>query len=179
MVKPSRRGYVLIILLVAILALSIGLTVAIPDLRTELLREREEELIFRGRQYVEAVRIFQIKNPGKFPASLKELGEKKFIRRLYKEPMTQAGNWNVILSPGPARQGRSGQSGQEILVAPESALETLSNPIVLGVVSPSTEKSIRMYEDQDSYDKWLFYLGHDPKTQPKIIYVGRKEGEKD
>ncbi len=70
-------------------------------------------------------------------------------------------------------------AGQEILVAPESALETLSNPIVLGVVSPSTEKSIRMYEDQDSYDKWLFYLGHDPKTQPKIIYVGRKEGEKD
>ena len=177
--NPARRGYVLIILMVVVLAMSIGLTVAVPDWRTELQREKEEELIFRGRQYVEAVRIYQIKNPNRFPTSLKELDEKRCIRKLFKDPMNPTGEWNVILSPGPARQGRSGSSGQEILVAPVSALESISNPVVLGVVSSSTEKSVRLYEDQDTYDKWLFYLGHDPQTQPKIIYFGQKEAEKD
>lgn len=179
MVKHSNQGYVLIILLVVILAMSVGLTVAVPVWKTELQREKEEELIFRGRQYVEAVRLYQIKNPNKFPASLKELGEKRFVRKLFKDPMTPGGEWNVILNSGPGQESRTAGSGQQILVAPVAALESISNPVLLGVVSSSTETSIRLYEDQDTYDKWLFYLGHDPETQPKIIYFGRKEEEKD
>ncbi len=84
----TDKGYVLIILMMVVLVLAIGLTVAIPVYQTELQREKEAELIFRGRQYVEAVRLFQMKTPGRFPSSLRELEEKKFIRRLYKDPMT-------------------------------------------------------------------------------------------
>jgi len=51
----GRPGYVLIILAMAVLVISLGLLVAVPVLQTEAQREKEEELIFRGRQYAEAV----------------------------------------------------------------------------------------------------------------------------
>ncbi len=172
MVKRGRRGYVLIILMMAVFILAIGLMVAVPVLETELRREKEEELIFRGRQYVEAVRLYQAKNPGRFPTSLKELLDKGFLRKLYTDPMTSSGEWDIVLEPG----GQAAAGGtRQVLVAPLSALATVQNPIVMGVVSSSTKTSIRMYEDQDRYDKWLFYYGHDPATQPKIVRLGGKE----
>lgn len=173
---PADKGYVLIILMMVVLVLAIGLTVAIPVYQTELQREKEAELIFRGGQYVEAVRLFQTKTPGSFPTSLKELEEKKFIRKLYKDPMTDKGEWNVVLTLGkPGQPGSEG--GQNVVVAPESALPSIQNPVILGVVSSSTQKSIKLYYDQDSYDKWLFYYGQDPGKLPKIVYYGREEKE--
>ena len=174
----TDHGYVLIILMMVVLVLAIGLTVAIPVYQTELQREKEAELIFRGRQYVEAVRLFQMKTPGTFPSSLKELEEKKLIRRLYKDPMTDSGEWNVVLPLG--QPGQAGSEGAEmVLVAPESALPSIQSRAVLGVVSSSTQKSIKLYYDQDSYDKWLFYYGQDPGKPPKIVYYGREEKEEE
>lgn len=170
----TDRGYVLIILMMVVLALILGLTVAVPVLQTELRREKEAELIFRGRQYVEAIRLFQMKNPGTFPSSLKELEEKRLIRKLYKDPMTDSGEWNVVL---PLEElGQAGSEGvQKVLVAPESVLPSIRNPMVLGVVSSSTHKSFKLYYDQDSYDKWLFIYGQDPKNPPQIVIYGREE----
>jgi type II secretory pathway pseudopilin PulG len=174
MVKRGNRGYVLIILMMAVLVLAIGLTVAVPVLQTQLQREKEEELIFLGRQYVEAVRLFQTKNPGRFPSSLKELAEKRFIRKLYTDPMTPSGEWDLVLVPGgPAET--EGEGARPVLVAPLSALGSVPNPAILGVVSSSTRESVRLYEEQDRYDKWLFYYGHDPKNPPKIVHFGREE----
>ena len=165
---PRNSGYVLIIVMMAVFVLAIALTVAVPVWETQSQREKELELIFRGRQYVEAVRIFQLKNPGRFPSSLEELIEIPCMRKLYREPMTKAGSWDVILNPGGAAANLS-DGAQQILVAPERALPSIRNPAILGVVSPSTQRSIRLYEQQDSYDKWLFYYGHDPKKQPRIV----------
>lgn len=170
----TDRGYVLIILMMVVLALILGLTVAVPVLQTELRREKEAELIFRGQQYVEAIRLFQMKNPGRFPSSLKELEEKRLIRKLYKDPMTDSGEWNVVF---PLEElGQAGSEGvQKVLVAPESVLPSIRNPMVLGVVSSSTQKSFKLYYDQDSYDKWLFIYGQDPKNPPQIVIYGREE----
>ena len=174
----TDHGYVLIILMMVVLVLVIGLTVAVPVLQTEMKREKEAELIFRGRQYVEAVRLSQMKTPGRFPSSLRELEEKKLIRRLYKDPMTDSGEWNVVLPLGEPDQAGS-ESAQKVLVAPESALPAIRNPVVLGVVSSSTNKSIKLYYDQDSYDKWLFTYGQDPEKPPEIVYYGREEKEEE
>ena len=174
MVKRGDRGYVLIILMMVVFILAIALTVAVPVLETELRREKEEELLFRGQQYVEAVRLYQTKNPGRFPTSLKELLDKGFLRRLYPDPMTASGEWDVVLNPG-GQAGAEAGGTRQVLVAPLSALGSVQNPIVLGVVSSSTKTSIRLYEDQDRYDKWLFYYGHDPASQPKIVHLGGEE----
>ena len=48
----SNSGYTLIILLFALTVLTLGLMVAFPVWQTQIQREKEEELIFRGNQYV-------------------------------------------------------------------------------------------------------------------------------
>jgi len=171
--------------MMAVFVISLGFLVATPLWQTEIQREKEEELIFRGQQYVEAVRIFNKKNPGRFPSSLKDLLDKKCIRRLYKDPMSRDGQWNVILAPagagGMASSGgpmagnpAGGQASQEVLVAPERALAAIKNARVLGVVSTSAAKSIKIWNDQESHDKWLFYYGMDPKKPPKVVYYTEK-----
>jgi len=197
----DRPGYVLIMLLFVITAMGIGLLVAVPVWQTQIQREREAELIFRGKQYVEAVRLYQVKKPGTFPKNLEELVEERCLRRPFKDPMTQEGDWNIILLPQgvPGALGRSrppeglsrtrqreeqGQPGQSfavqsILVAPQSALPSIRNAQIIGVVSSSTQKSFRLYNDAESYDKWLFFYGQDPKQTPEIIYYGQETPAKD
>jgi len=185
-----RSGYVLIMLLFVITAMAIGLMVAVPVWQTQIQREKEAELIFRGNQYVEAVRIFQLKKPGTFPRSLDDLLKEKCIRRLYKDPMNPDGDWNLVLLPevvmgGNVRRGPDGRplrptqgrgaafSVQRILVAPASALSSIRNAQILGVVSASTQKSFRVYNQEESYDQWLFFYGYDPNNPPEIQYYGR------
>jgi type II secretory pathway pseudopilin PulG len=185
-----RSGYVLIMLLFLITAMAIGLMVAVPVWQTQIQREKEAELIFRGNQYVEAVRIFQLKKPGTFPRSLDDLIKEKCIRRLYKDPMNPDGDWNIVLLPevvvgGSIQRGPDGRplrpvqgrgaafSVQRILVAPGSALSSIRNAQILGVVSSSSQKSFRIYNEEESYDRWLFFYGYDPSNPPEILYYGR------
>jgi len=192
--RAKDRGYVLIMLLFVVTAMGIGLMVAVPVWQTQIRREKEEELIFRGRQYVEAIRLFQLKRPGAFPRTLQELVDEKCLRRLYQDPMSPDGDWNIILLPEPSGQAFPGRrrleagpdrelapgekggqvfSAQTILVAPQRAVGSIRNPQIIGVVSSSGQKSFRIYNDQESYDRWLFFYGQDPKQLPEIIYYGQ------
>jgi len=169
----ESRGYLVIMLMMAVFVITLGLLIAVPVWQTELQREKEEELIFRGKQYAEAVRIYVQKNPGRYPASLKELLDKKCIRKLYKDPLGPGGQWNVILTTGKPPSGR--EATAEVMVAPERVLPAIKNAQILGVVSSSTNKSVKIYNDQESHDKWLFFFGQDPKKPPKIVYYGEKK----
>jgi type II secretory pathway pseudopilin PulG len=174
MPMARKKGYLVIMLMMAVFALSIGLMIAVPFWQTEVKREKEEELIFRGKQYVEAVRRYVLKNPGRFPSTMKELLEKRFIRKLYKDPMTVTGEWNVILNP--ASSGAASASGEaQVYLVPEKALSSVRQPIILGVASSSSNTSVKIYNDQETYDKWLFYYGQDPKKLPKIIRYGEEK----
>jgi type II secretory pathway pseudopilin PulG len=194
-------GYTILLLMFAVFVMSIGLMIAVPVWQTQIQREKEEELIFRGKQYVEAIRLFQTRRPGAFPKDLEELMEDKCLRKLFEDPMSPEGKWNLILmSQGtgsrqtrqprrrtPRRPDRGGQTAtqqrgggspfsvQRVLIAPQGALSAIDNPQILGVVSASTEESIKIYQDQTSYDKWLFFYGQDPERMPEIVYYGQKE----
>lgn len=172
-----EKGYTLIILMVVIAVMSIGLLVAIPVWQTQIQREKEEELIFRGKQYVEAIRLYQTKYPGRFSKTLDDLLEEKCIRRLYADPMTEDGIWNIVLHYEGITSQKKGSVVQKVMIAPQSALSALDNPQILGVVSTSTKKSIRIYTNQESYDKWLFFYGQDPQKMPEIITYGQAEKE--
>jgi type II secretory pathway pseudopilin PulG len=208
------KGYTLLILLFAVSILGIGLIVAIPVWETQIQREKEEELIFRGNQFVEAVRLYQLKKPGAFPSTLEELVEEKCLRRLYRDPMTRNGEWNIILpyqrgattqqrqprsstdnpfERTPQRQrgripqqgSRAGQTSggraatiQKVYIVPLSALTSVDNPQIIGVVSSSNKSSFKIYQESESYDKWLFFHGMDPGNLPEIVYYGQEE-EKD
>lgn len=168
----------IIMLMFLLSVMALGLMVAYPVWRTQIQREREEELIFRGKQYVEAIRLFQAKNPGRYPKSLKELYEKRFLRKPYRDPMVADGVWNIILLSGAPRQRGRASAPQELLIGPPSAVAEVSNPLIIGVVSTSTAKSIKIYNEKDSHDQWLFYLGQDPKKTPTLIYLKAKSSGK-
>jgi type II secretory pathway pseudopilin PulG len=183
----DRRGYTFLIVLIMMTILAIGLLVAVPVWKTEVQREAEEELIFRGSQYVEAVRRFQTKNPGAFPKSIEDLVKGRFLRRAFLDPMTADGKWDLILLPGAesssaARAPRSGSGSSapsspatQVLVVPSGSLSSIPNARILGVVSRSPRASIRIYQDNETYDTWLFYYGQDPSSHPEIIRLGRPE----
>ncbi len=172
--QPHSAGYTLIILLFALSVLIIGLMVAVPVWQTQIQREREEELIFRGKQYVEAIRLFQLKKPGAFPKTMDELLEEKCIRRLYTDPMTKNGEWNIILPYQRVSAKRKG-SLQRVLIVPSSMLAGIDNLQIIGVVSASTQRSVKIYYEQLSYDQWLFFFGQDPDKMPDITYYGQEE----
>jgi type II secretory pathway pseudopilin PulG len=124
----SERGYAMAALLVALSVMSIMLAAALPSWRTMAQRERETELVFRGEQYVQAIELFS-RRTGGFPPSLNVLREGRFIRKLYKDPITdgdfqpvylgQVGAGGVPAVPGqqPPQPGRGpapfGAPGQQ------------------------------------------------------------------
>ena len=93
----SEGGYTLVVLAVFVTVLSILVAAALPMWSHAIQREKEEELISRGLQYAEAIRIFQIRFQ-RPPVRLEELLETKprCIRRLWKDPMTEDGKWGII-----------------------------------------------------------------------------------
>lgn len=171
--RERSRGYLIIMLMMAVFVIAIGLLVAVPVWQTEIQREKEEELIFRGRQYAEAVRIYLLKKPNQYPSSLEDLLDEKCIRKLYKDPLGPNGEWDVILATG--RPGGGREAAQEVLVAPARALASIKSARILGVVSSSRKRSIKIYNDQESHDKWLFFYGQDPKKLPRIVYHGEEK----
>ena len=115
----AQAGYTMVILMMAVTILSVMTAMTLPNWTALSQRDKEEELIFRGLQYAEAIRVFQMRY-GRFPVKLEELYKVKprCIRQLYPDPMTEDGEWALIYANGPGtavnRRGgrRGGQRGQ-------------------------------------------------------------------
>lgn len=93
-------GVVVLIAVITILLAAVGPTVA-----TIIERDREQELIFRGKQYARAVLAFQ-KRYGRLPNQLDELikMKPKSIRQLWKDPMCNCDGWEPIFAGTPDAQ---------------------------------------------------------------------------
>src|SRR2546430_259456 len=106
----TRRegGYALLLVVFLTTVLLISVMAAAPAIRTQRQREKEEEMIWRGKQYIRGVKLFYRKN-GRFPTSVDDLtkpkmGSLRFMRQAYKDPVNKTdGSWRLIYV-GPARQ---------------------------------------------------------------------------
>lgn len=105
-VAPSRatrrggreRGYVLLVFAIFSAILVIGAYRLLPKYVFEGQRIKEEELIFRGKQYQRAIQLF-VRRFGRYPGTLEELedtNQLRFIRKLYPDPMTEDGEWRLV-----------------------------------------------------------------------------------
>jgi type II secretory pathway pseudopilin PulG len=178
---PTREsGYAMAALLVAIAVMGIVMSVAMPAWRQANQREKEEELIFRGRQYMRAIQLYQRKFAATYPPDVDLLVKQKFLRKKYKDPMVEDGEFEVVyqgtqLAVGPGRGGPSqgqGQRGGATGQAPSSfTFDSRSGAItqggpggrsvgprggVLGVRSKNTDESIRVYNGATHYNEWQF-----------------------
>jgi len=106
--NPNEGGYALLLVVFLTTLLLLATIVAAPSVRTERQREKEQEMIWRGKQYVRAIKLYYRKN-GRFPTSLDDLikpkmGSLRFLRQAYKDPMNKEdGSWRLIFV-GPAGQ---------------------------------------------------------------------------
>ncbi|HEY6946061.1 MAG TPA: hypothetical protein VI431_13040 [Candidatus Acidoferrum sp.] len=106
--RRSQQGYALLLVIFMTTMLLILATMVAPNIKTEGQREKEKEMIWRGRQYARGVKLYYRKM-GRFPTSIDDLtkpkvGSLRFMRQAYKDPMNaQDGSWRLIYV-GPAGQ---------------------------------------------------------------------------
>ncbi len=177
----AQAGYNLVFLAVLFSVMSVALAAALPFLEKQIQREKEGELIFRGLQYAEAIRVFQ-QRFGRYPNTLAELleVEPRSIRQLWKDPMTADGAWALVLATGAAQGegeeadgegalGRelTGASGVQSSFSPSGAQRgaQLSAGPIQGVVTRKKGKAIRTFLGKTRYEEWRFTVGILPKPQ--------------
>src|SRR5260370_5591080 len=99
--KRSERGYALLLVIFLVTLLLISTMAIAPNILTEGRREKEKEMIWRGKQYTRGVKLYYGKL-GRFPTSLDDLtkpkiGSIRFMRQAYKDPMNKEdGSWRLI-----------------------------------------------------------------------------------
>jgi type II secretory pathway pseudopilin PulG len=149
-------------LLVTIAVMAVLMSAALPVWRHEAQREKESELVWRGLQYVRAIRLFQAKTGG-FPPSIDALVQGRYLRRKYKDPITN--DDFLVLNAGrpvPDQAGQSARPGQPPQPGPTQQ-PTVMGGGVIGVVSKSKAESIREYQGHTHYNEWTFmFVGAAP-----------------
>jgi len=94
-----ESGYALATLMLFAAILLIGMTVAMPDLKTQAKREKELEAQFRAMQYVRAIQAYNRRFPNQWPTSIDALmntNNIRFLRKKWDDPLTHDGTWRFI-----------------------------------------------------------------------------------
>jgi len=153
-------------LLVALNIMAIVLTVAMPVWKTTVKREKEEELVFRGNQYVRAINLFRRKYANAFPPNLDILLNEHFLRKKYKDPMTKDGEFRLLYATQQSQTpglppGQGGAPGQVSAPAPVQLDQPAQGPAgaaggIMGVASKSNETGMRLFNGRSKYSEWAF-----------------------
>jgi len=162
----NQNGFTFLGALLLVVIIGIMMSLSVQPWKTIMKREREQELIFRGLQYRNAIAAWNARqgnagsagNTGVTPLTdLKDLlldprtlERKKYLRQLYKDPMTGK-DWKIIRDVGGGRG-------------------------IIGVASTSNEEPLKIsfteYSGLDvlsqkhKYSDWRFVFGTDPGDNP-------------
>lgn len=160
-------------LVMLITVMNIVVAITLPLWSGVIRRDKEEELISRGLQYAEAIRVFQ-RRFGRLPVQLDELVkvEPRSIRRLWEDPMTGKADWILILEGAPP-----GMPGGAVVIDPTTGEpvpqpggldpqnpsgtgdgEPPPQPVgpIRGVRSRATGEAFHVFLDQSDYGSWEF-----------------------
>lgn len=140
------KGFTYLAVLFAVAVMGVALAGAGQVWVTAAKREKERELLFMGNQFREAIGRYYQNSPGvkQFPTKLEDLLQdkrfptpKRYLRKIYVDPMTNSKEWGLILE-----QGR-----------------------IIGVHSRSKERPLKIgnftkadsaFENAESYAAWRF-----------------------
>ncbi len=95
----GERGFAMAALLVAMAVMAVVMSALLPVWRTLSIREKEEELIWRGQQYDRAVQLYRKKTSAPGAPSLDILIKGHFLRHKYLDPITNGEFELVGVSP--------------------------------------------------------------------------------
>ena len=97
--RSKESGYVLLAVMLTLTLMLIALSVEAPRIAQQIKREKEEELVHRGKDYATAVKRFVHKNGGRYPVSVEQLENTnhiRFLRKKYVDPMTGDSDWKMV-----------------------------------------------------------------------------------
>jgi len=156
-------------LLVAMSVMAVLMGALLPQWTTLATREKEQELVFRGQQYARAIGLFQRKFANTAPPTIDVLVEQRFLRKKYKDPITNDDFQPIYANqPPPGAGGAPGnQPGQRAGANPGTPARpglqmgfnstgATSAGGIIGVTSKSTETSLRLYNGRSKYNEWAF-----------------------
>jgi type II secretory pathway pseudopilin PulG len=105
----TQSGLTYLALLFAIAMLGATLAATSTIYSQAARRAKEAQLIWIGNEFREAIAQYYLRSPGtvrRYPASLDELIEDKrylslqrYLRRIYRDPMTGSGQWGLVMAP--------------------------------------------------------------------------------
>jgi hypothetical protein len=96
----GQRGYALLVVMFFLALLVLTTITVAPNVLTAGRREKETEMVWRGKQYVKGIRRYYMKMH-RFPTEIDDLVKPKtgirFMRQAYKDPMNEVdGSWRLI-----------------------------------------------------------------------------------
>ena len=178
--RPHKQaGYSLLMVVFMVATITLLMAAATPNVLTTGTREREEEMVWRGRQYQRAIGLY-FRKLGRPPVQLDDLTNQtagvRFLRKAYKNPFNKEdGTWRLIyLGPNGQLMGSLLRTNlqQPVLTHPatapgatssssqESQPQPLGGPVIggniIGVGGTGKQPSLRVYEGGDTYEKWEF-----------------------
>ena len=185
--RPTRQdGYTLVAVVIGMAILAILIAAVAPSVGMIMKRDREQELIFRGKQYARAIGFF-LRRYGRYPMDLTELYENRprTIRKLWKDPMCDCKDWYLIIQGTPdaiplggglAPVGTPGVSGAPVMPTPTptpgvfgGSIETKNVGPIVGVRSKVHKQALQEWRGQKFYDEWRFIVGDaDRQTVPLV-----------
>lgn len=147
--SKGARGVAYLALLIVIALMGVGLA-AVGSLWSHIqTREKEQDLLFIGNQFREAIRQYYEKSPGglkQYPKSLEDLLEdrrapevRRFLRKVFRDPITNDMKWGFIESPDGGVMGVFSLSDKEPLK--QSGFDRINSE----------------FEGKEKYSDWRFY----------------------
>jgi type II secretory pathway pseudopilin PulG len=113
--RANQSGYVLMVIMFLMVLLIVGLLATAPAIKTQIQRDREQEMIHRGAQYSRAIKKY-FKKFGRYPGTLSQLENTnniRFLRKQYKDPMSPDGKWR-LLHVGDVKLGNTSNVGTPV-----------------------------------------------------------------
>jgi type II secretory pathway pseudopilin PulG len=162
LVRPMapQHGFTYIGLMIFVALIGIGLAFVGQVWHTSAQREKERELIFVGDQFRGAIAAFNADNKNVsdgYPKTFEELladshapGVRRYLRKIYRDPLTNSSEWGVLRSSGGGIMG----------------VYSLAEGVPLKRQGfPPADAA---FETADSYSKWLFVAIAPTQDKPMV-----------
>jgi len=140
--NKHQNGFTYVVVLVALVVIAL-LAQAATQLDSYTVRaDKEQELLFRGQAYQSAIEAYY-RAGNRYPRRLQDLLQdprfhaKKYLRRLYKDPLTR-GEWKLVLAPDGGIAGVASNSKQA--------------PLKKG----NFPNKLADFDNAPSYSQWIF-----------------------
>ena len=161
----DEHGFTYLALLILVAIMGVGLAATGEVWSTAMRREKEEQLLFVGGQFRNALTMYYLHTPGRgvrYPMKLEDLlkdprypAAKRYLRKIFADPITSSANWELVKGP----------SGE-----------------ILGLHSTSEEEPMRKsnfaladqgFEGAKKYSDWVFMMSANNaqanNPQPQVL----------